>query len=46
MSHGCVNLPTEDARWLYEWSLPHSMPEDSESFQSEENPGTRVVVFR
>lgn len=20
MSHGCVNLPTEDARWLYEWS--------------------------
>jgi len=46
MSHGCVNLPTEDARWLYEWSLPRSMPEDSESFQSEENPGTRVVVFR
>jgi lipoprotein-anchoring transpeptidase ErfK/SrfK len=20
MSHGCVNLRTPDARWLYEWA--------------------------
>ena len=22
MSHGCVNMPTEDAKWLYRWALP------------------------
>lgn len=46
LSHGCVNLPTDDARWLYEWALPLSLPEDSENFQSPAARGTRVVVFR
>ena len=22
-SHGCVNLPSEDAKWIYRWSRPH-----------------------
>jgi lipoprotein-anchoring transpeptidase ErfK/SrfK len=22
MSHGCVNMRTEDAKWLFRWSLP------------------------
>ena len=26
VSHGCVNLSTEDARWLFEWSPP-SLPQ-------------------
>jgi len=21
-SHGCVNVPTEDAQWIYRWSFP------------------------
>ena len=23
MSHGCVNMRTEEALWLYRWSMPH-----------------------
>jgi hypothetical protein len=45
MSHGCVNLPTDDARWLYEWSSPSPAAEDSETFPHEGAPGTRVIVF-
>ena len=22
MSHGCVNMRTEDARWLFRWTMP------------------------
>jgi hypothetical protein len=44
-SHGCVNLPRDDARWLFDWSLPHSLPEDSERFPTKRDPGSRVVVF-
>jgi hypothetical protein len=44
-SHGCVNVPRDDARWLYEWSSPVPAPEDSETFAHRGAPGTRVVVF-
>jgi lipoprotein-anchoring transpeptidase ErfK/SrfK len=22
MSHGCINMRTEDAKWLFRWALP------------------------
>jgi lipoprotein-anchoring transpeptidase ErfK/SrfK len=44
-SHGCVNVPRDDARWLYEWSSPTPAPEDSETFSHDGARGTRVVVF-
>jgi len=44
MSHGCVNLRTEDARWLYEWSGPAVPPSKNYVRASDENPGTLVVV--
>jgi hypothetical protein len=25
-SHGCVNMRTEEAKWLYRWTLPESAP--------------------
>lgn len=28
MSHGCVNMRCEDAKWLYRWALPPAQPED------------------
>lgn len=45
VSHGCVNLPLEDARWVYEWTHPLVLPEDSERFPVPGEPGSRVVVF-
>jgi hypothetical protein len=39
-SHGCVNLRTEDARWLYRWTLPETPYERLGS----SGRGTRVVV--
>lgn len=45
VSHGCVNLPVEDARWLFEWSRPNAAPLDSIRFHIRADPGSRVVVF-
>jgi lipoprotein-anchoring transpeptidase ErfK/SrfK len=44
MSHGCVNLRTEDAQWLYEWSGPVVPPGKNSVRASDQNPGTLVVV--
>lgn len=44
-SHGCVNLPRDDARWVFDWSSPHSLPEDSERFPTRRDPGSQVIVF-
>lgn len=43
-SHGCVNLPTYAARWIWRWSTPH--PDLSELYHQVNNrlDGTRVVV--
>jgi hypothetical protein len=27
MSHGCVNMPCEAAKWIYRWALPAATPE-------------------
>lgn len=44
MSHGCVNLPTEKAQWLFEWVDP-TLPEGKTWVRAtEDNPGTLVVV--
>ncbi len=44
MSHGCVNLETENARKLFEWASP-AMPEGQiEISASADNPGTLVAV--
>ncbi len=44
MSHGCVNLRREDAKWLYEWTDP-VVPEGAKSVASGPgNLGTWVLV--
>jgi len=43
MSHGCVNMRTEDAKWLYDWTSPTN---PGRGWYSTEGPtdGTLVVV--
>lgn len=43
MSHGCVNLRTEDAGQLFAWVSPY-LDGKSAAKSTPENPGTRVVV--
>ncbi|GAB4538409.1 MAG: hypothetical protein Kow0063_26130 [Anaerolineae bacterium] len=44
MSHGCVNLRTEDAQWLFEWADPPLPAGTGQVRSSNSNPGTLVVV--
>ncbi len=44
-SHGCVNVPTQDAKWLYEWTLPRVGETDSITIPLPRDSGTKVVVF-
>jgi lipoprotein-anchoring transpeptidase ErfK/SrfK len=44
MSHGCVNLRTADAQWLFNWSDPSLPAGVSQTQSSSANPGTLVVV--
>ena len=41
MSRGCVNLRTDDAKWLFRWTVPVSKPTDWERT----GYGTQVFVF-
>lgn len=41
MSHGCVNMRVEDAKWLYRWSTPVAEPSD----WTRKGFGTRVEVI-
>jgi hypothetical protein len=41
MSHGCVNMRVEDAKWLYRWSTPVAEPGD----WTRKGHGTRVEVI-
>ncbi len=44
MSHGCVNMKREDAEALYNWTTP-VLGERRWMKATEENPGTRVVIY-
>ncbi|MBI3283218.1 L,D-transpeptidase [Candidatus Curtissbacteria bacterium] len=44
MSHGCINMRTEDAEKLYYWSSPN--PGNSNTPKAtKDNPGTLIVIY-
>ncbi len=42
-SHGCVNVTSEAARWIFRWVEPH-VPYGVHTHRSQPDEGTRVVV--
>jgi hypothetical protein len=44
MSHGCINMKTEEAEQLYEWATPKLNGEQSIT-ATPDNPGTRVIIY-
>lgn len=45
MSHGCINLKTDDAEKLYYWATP-TIPEGKNMVRSSpENPGTPIIIY-
>lgn len=42
-SHGCVNVTSEDARWIFRWVEPH-VPYDVHTLRSSPGEGTKVLV--
>ncbi len=44
MSHGCVNLRTTDAKWLFNWADPPMPKGKTTVYSTAQSPGTRVVV--
>lgn len=44
MSHGCINMKTEEAQLLYEWALPDNQGKHTIR-ATEDNPGTEVVIY-
>ncbi len=41
MSHGCVNMRTDEANWIFRWTLPSYAPEDISNHSTR---GTKVEV--
>ena len=44
MSHGCINMRNDDARWLYEWASPFHDGGDWLITEEQDEQGTLVVV--
>jgi lipoprotein-anchoring transpeptidase ErfK/SrfK len=40
MSHGCVNMKTEEAKWIFRWTTPIAEPDKIETL----GRGTQVIV--
>ena len=44
MSHGCINMKTEEAQQLYYWANPNLNGKQS-IWASDDNLGTEVIIY-
>jgi hypothetical protein len=44
MSHGCINMKTEEAGIIYNWTQP-TLGDKKSGKSTEDNPGTQVVIY-
>lgn len=44
MSHGCINMKTEEVALLYQWAQPDLKGKGS-IYASEDNPGTTIIIY-
>lgn len=44
MSHGCINMKTEEVEQLYYWASPEGDNENT-IYSSIDNPGTEIMIF-
>jgi lipoprotein-anchoring transpeptidase ErfK/SrfK len=44
MSRGCVNMRTDDARWLFEWAEPAAPAGQNQTWADDGHTGTLVVI--
>jgi lipoprotein-anchoring transpeptidase ErfK/SrfK len=46
MSHGCINMRTEEAKMLYDWANPVVTNDKAWStLSTDDNPGTKVIIY-
>ena len=45
MSHGCINMKTEDAETLFYWANPELKENTWSVLASERDPGTKVIIY-
>jgi lipoprotein-anchoring transpeptidase ErfK/SrfK len=43
MSHGCINMKTEEVEQLYYWANPPSTK--NTTYASADNPGTKIIIY-
>lgn len=44
MSHGCINMKTEEVEQLYYWAGP-DIGDDRSGRSNEDNPGTEIIIY-
>jgi hypothetical protein len=43
-SHGCINVPREDAKWIFRWTTPYVSLDQTEIKMEWPDVGTQVIV--
>ncbi|KKP33488.1 MAG: hypothetical protein UR20_C0008G0008 [Candidatus Woesebacteria bacterium GW2011_GWE2_31_6] len=44
MSHGCINMKTEEAGLIYNWTTPN-LGDKKSGRATEDNPGTEIIIY-